>query len=220
MRIMRAPLAAGLLAAGLLLAGCGGESWPTAAGPVSEAPATPTPAPTSPATESAPPTSPATGDEDGGNDGGGDGGGGNGGGNGAAGRCTGADLGASVGRTTGEAGQRHTTIVWTNTSGEPCTMTGFGGVDLRGPDDPKHGPSYSLPRAEKQASTVRLAPGGAAHTVITWLPGDWKPAQLVVTPPDERASKTLPWPGGGVSRQDGATRPGTYIGPVAPGGSA
>ncbi|WP_068795943.1 DUF4232 domain-containing protein [Pseudonocardia sp. HH130630-07] len=227
MTIVRAPLAAGLLAAGLLLAGCGGDPWPSAAGPVSTPPPTSAPAPP---TTTAPPVDgggdaggdgggDGGGDAGGGSGGGGDGGGGNGGGGGggAPGRCTDAGLGAALGRTTGEAGQRHTTVVWTNNSGRPCTMTGFGGADLRGPDHPVHGPSYSLPRAEKPSAAVRLEPGGTAHTVITWLPGDWKPARLVITPPDETASKTLPWPGGSVSRQDGATRPGTYIDPVAPG---
>lgn len=221
-----ASLVAGLFAAGLLLTGCGGESWPTAAGPV---PTETTTAP--PATSSAPQT--GTGDEGGagGGAGGGSGGGseggnggGNGGGNAGADRCTGDDLGAALGRTTGETGQRHTTVVWTNTSDEPCTTSGFGGVDLRGPADPTFGPSYSLPRSAKEASPVRLAPGGTAHTVITWLPGggpapgaEWTPTEIVITPPDETASKTLPWPGGAVTRQDGATRPGTYIDPIAPG---
>ncbi|WP_181782902.1 DUF4232 domain-containing protein, partial [Pseudonocardia pini] len=104
-------------------------------------------------------------------------------------KCTLAQLEASVGRTTGEAGQRHTTIVWTNTSSAPCTMTGFGGVDLKGPDDPTFGPTYSLPRSSQEPRTVRLAAGAAAHTVITWLPPQdgpgWTPTGMLVTPPDE-----------------------------------
>lgn len=40
---------------------------------------------------------------------------------------------------------------------------------------------------------------------------------MVVTPPDETRSAELPWPGGAVLRQDGATRPGTFVGPVGEG---
>jgi hypothetical protein len=44
------------------------------------------------------------------------------------------------------------------------------------------------------------------------------PARLFVTPPDETAHATISWlPGIIVVRQDGATHPLTYIGPVAPG---
>lgn len=219
MRILRAPLVAGLLAAGLLTAGCGGEPWP--AGSV---PATPTPAAPAPATSTAPaegaggetpgdPTASAepTGAGDGSGSGPADG-------TPAAQRCTDGDLNAALGGTTGDTGQRRTTVVWTNSSPAPCAMTGFGGVDLRGPDHPTHGPSYSLPRSAGPASPVRLEPGGTAHSVITWLPGDdWKPTQIVITPPDETTPKTLEWPGAAVLRQDGATRPGTYLGPVSAG---
>ncbi|WP_249265694.1 hypothetical protein [Pseudonocardia sp. Ae406_Ps2] len=63
-----------------------------------------------------------------------------------------------------------------------------------------------------------MKPGGTAHTVITWLPGgSWTPTEIVVTAPDETTSTTLRWDQGPVLRQDGATRPGTYIHPVAPG---
>jgi uncharacterized protein DUF4232 len=136
------------------------------------------------------------------------------------GRCTLDQLTASLGRTTGEAGQRHTTVVWTNTSASDCVMEGFGGVDLQGPDDPM-GPTYSLPRTSATPESFPLAPGHAAHTTITWLPPQdgpgWTPTAMVVTPPNETRSARLDWPGGAVLRQDGATHPGTFIGPVSPG---
>jgi hypothetical protein len=137
-----------------------------------------------------------------------------------AGRCTLDQLTASLGRTTGEAGQRHTTVVWTNTSTSDCVMDGFGGVDLEGPDDPM-GHTYSLPRTSATPQSFTLAPGHAAHTTITWLPPQdgpgWTPTAMLVTPPNETRSARLDWPGGAVLRQDGATHPGTYIGPVGPG---
>ena len=135
-------------------------------------------------------------------------------------RCTFDQLKASLGRTTGEAGQRHTTVVWTNTSSTECLMEGFGGVDLQGPADPM-GPTYSLPRTSATPASFPLAPGRAAHTTITWLPPQdgpgWTPTAMLVTPPNETRSARLDWPGGAVLRQDGATHPGTYIGPVSPG---
>ncbi|GAA4836719.1 hypothetical protein GCM10023201_27030 [Actinomycetospora corticicola] len=136
------------------------------------------------------------------------------------GKCALTDVRPQVTLTTGEAGQRHTTVTWTNVSGATCTMFGFGGVDLDGPPNPTYGPTYSLPRSSVAPQTVRLAPGEKAHTVVTWLPGDWTPTKLVITPPDETHSAVLDWPGGGVLRQDGATRPGTYLGPVEAGASA
>ena len=139
----------------------------------------------------------------------------------AAGKCTLNELKASLGRTTGEAGQRHTVVVWTNTSGSTCTMTGFGGVDLVGPDDPAFGGVYSLPRQAGQPATIKLAPGAAAHSTITWLPPQdgpgWTPTGMNVTPPDETRSAGLDWPGGAVLRQDGATHPGTFLSPVQAG---
>lgn len=225
MTTLRAPLVTGLLATVLLLSACGGgDSWPSAAGPV---PAEPTSGGAPPSSEPAPPgapSAPAAPSTSVTSDGGGSHGAGPASGRGAgtadpaARRCADGDLDAAPGRTTGEAGQRHTTVVWTNTADRPCTMSGFGGVDLRGPDDPTHGPSYSLPRSSEEGPPVRLEPGSTAHTVITWLPGgDWTPNRIVITPPDGTRSKTLRWPGAAVERQDGATRPGTYIGPVTAG---
>lgn len=187
----RTPLLIGLLSAGLLVAGCGGGAAP------SEAPAALSTAPTAAAQQ---PTGETSSSEAG-----------------EVARCTSKTVQASVGTTLGD-NQKDTTIVWRNTSDAPCTMTGFGGVDLRGPDDPQFGPSYSLPRAGEEPTAVVVKPGGTAHTVITWLPGDsWTPTDIVVTAPDETTSTTLKWDQGPVSRQDGATRPGTYIHPVAPG---
>ena len=131
--------------------------------------------------------------------------------------CALADVRPQITLTTQDAGQRHTTVTWTNQSDSTCTMYGYSGADLDGPP-----PSpYSLPRqTSAEPLPVTLPPGGQAHTVITWLPGDWAPTTLVLTPPDEVHSAVLDWPGGGVLRQDGATRPGTYVGPVEPGAGA
>lgn len=197
----------GLLAAltAAALAGCSAAPAapatvppPPVASPTSSAPATPTPTAESTATSAA--AAPEKG------------------------KCLLSDLRPAVGRTTGEAGQRHTTVVWTNTSPSTCTMFGYGGVDLQGPPDPM-GTTYSLPRqTSEQPALVRLGPGDQAHSVITWLPSQsgpgWTPTKLLITPPDETHSAVLDWPGGAVQRQDGATHPGTYLGPVQRGGAA
>jgi hypothetical protein len=135
----------------------------------------------------------------------------------AATRCTLADLGVELGAPEGPPTQPTVRVIWTNTGDRECTMTGFGGADLRTPGD-----SVSLRRAERPTGTVRLPPGGRAQGSITFLPvaadapGAFPATELVVTPPDETRSASLPWTAGPVLRQDGATRPGTYLGPVEP----
>jgi hypothetical protein len=136
------------------------------------------------------------------------------------GRCVLTDLGAEVTTPAGSSGQQEVRVVWTNTSERSCTMTGFGGVDLVGSTDDR----YSLPRQERSTATVRLAPGERAHSTITYLPGTaaqgaYAATRLWATPPDETHSVVLDWPGGPVLRQDGATRPGSYLGPVEAGAS-
>ncbi|WP_379614844.1 DUF4232 domain-containing protein [Pseudonocardia sp. GCM10023141] len=183
----------GLLAAALVLSSCSGP-----------APSSPPVAPVPPPSTSA--AAPAGAEGSGRSD--------------AARKCLLSDLGPAVGETTGAAGQRQTLIVWTNTASTPCTMTGFSGIDLKGPDDPA-GPTYSLPRSSVAVAAVRLNPGDKAHSTISWLPPSdgpgWTPTQILATPPDETHSAVLPWPGGAVLRQDAATHPGTYVGPVQPG---
>jgi hypothetical protein len=207
MTTSRLPLPALLVVAAALTA-C------QSAAPAPAAPTTSAPAPTSTAATSAPSSATTSAEAAPG-------------GGGGSSRCTLDDLAASLGNSSSasgdpnaKGGQRITAVVWTNTSDGTCTMTGFGGVDLQGVDDPM-GPVYSLPRAQVEASTVTLEPGGTAHSTITWLsPEDltgWTPDRIVITPPDETRSAVVEWPGGALLRQDGATRPGTYLGPVRPG---
>lgn len=126
-----------------------------------------------------------------------------------------------------EGNQMAVFLVLTNMSGHDCTMYGFGGVDLHGPDDPQNGPVYSLRRSSEEPALVRLTTGASAHVTITYLRGSgtpapdndvWQPSSLVVTPPDETTPLTVPWTAGdAIQRQDSATHPGTYISPVAAG---
>lgn len=189
------------------LAGCTREvPVPVPASPPPAAPAAPT---TTPTDTSAAATSTNAADGDGGGDGGDE-------------RCRLDDLSAGTTRPEG-SGQQEVRVVWTNTSGAPCSMTGFGGADLVA--SPRSEDRYSLPRAQRETSTVRLAPGEQAHSTITFLPAERESAEIYAatkvyaTPPDETHSVLLDWPGGPVLRQDGATRPGTYLGPVEAGAS-
>lgn len=150
-------------------------------------------------------------------------------------RCHTGDLSARLGTVT-DGDTVH--LIYTNKSGHTCTMDGYGGVDLHGPADP-NGPVFSLRRdpdvqgrdADKlpKPSLVTLAPGGTAHTVITfgrYSPGDigsqgstkWVPTQIVSTPPDETTSLTTPWlPDTPVVRDDGATISRSYLSPIESG---
>lgn len=120
----------------------------------------------------------------------------------------------------GDASQMHFDVTLTNTSAESCVLQGYPGVDLVGPDDPMWGPVYSLPRQDGDPAPLTLAPGASAGSRLTFLPtpDGWVPTSIVVTPPDATIQLEVPWiPGGiGVLRQDGATHPGTYIGPLQP----
>ncbi len=117
-------------------------------------------------------------------------------------------------------GQNELSIVLTNTSPQPCLVQGFPGVDLVGPDDPAFGPTYSLPRQETGFAPVSVAPGHAVSSVVTYLAQGsqgWTPEKIVVTPPDTTTQLEVPWtPGLSVQRQDAATHPGTFVGPLRP----
>lgn len=117
-------------------------------------------------------------------------------------------------------GQGRLEVVLTNTSTQTCAVQGFPGVDLAGPDDPAFGPTYRLPRQAAEPAPLTVQPGAAVSSLLTYLsdgPDGWVPATLVVTPPDITTRLQAPWPAGvSVQRQDGATHPGTYIGPLHP----
>lgn len=93
-----------------------------------------------------------------------------------------------------------------------------------GPDDP-NGPTYQVLRVgvEDQQASSTIEPGRTATATLTYLtdsPGGfgtsgstgWVPTELVTTPPGDTEQLTAPWPSGDtVVRQDGATRPGTFV---------
>jgi hypothetical protein len=108
-------------------------------------------------------------------------------------------------------------LTMTNTGGEACLLRGYPGARLQGQDSQ----SWDLVRSgdeTKDVKDVQLAPGGTTTAYLTYLPekGDnrWDVVTLVVTPPNTDDSQEFRWPGGSVLRQDAATHPGTYVGPV------
>lgn len=115
--------------------------------------------------------------------------------------------------------QIHFALILTNNSSQPCALQGYPGVDLLGPDDPKWGPDYQLPQQAGDPQLLTLAPGASASSRLTFLPeppSGWVPHTIAVTVPNTSGRLETPWiPGDiAVSRQDAATHPGTYIGPL------
>lgn len=124
--------------------------------------------------------------------------------------------------TTEFVGQDHLEVILTNISQQSCTLQGYPGVDLVGPDVPTWGPVFSLTRQSGDPQPFTLEPGASATSILTIgapsAPEDfWYPTTLVVTPPDATTQLQMPWiPYTPVLRQDGATSPATYIGPLQP----
>jgi hypothetical protein len=124
--------------------------------------------------------------------------------------------------TTEFVGQDELEVILTNISQQSCTLQGYPGVDLVGPDVPTWGQVFSLTRQSGDPQPFTLEPGASATSILTIgepsLPEDfWYPTTLVVTPPDATTQLQMPWiPYTAVLRQDGATSPATYIGPLQP----
>jgi Protein of unknown function (DUF4232) len=120
----------------------------------------------------------------------------------------------------GDATQIHFDVILTNTSSQSCALQGYPGVDLLGPDDPMWGPDYQLPQQAGDPQLVTLEPGASARSRLTFLPdpNGWVPRTIAVTLPNTSGQLETPWVPGGipVARQDAASHPGTYIGPLQP----
>lgn len=122
----------------------------------------------------------------------------------------------------GDGAQIHFDVIFTNTSDHPCTLDGYPGVELVGPDDPMWGPVYQLPQEAGQPQPVTLPPGASATSRLTFLadPDGWVPTTIAVTLPNAAGQMEVPWIAGGipVARQDAASHPGTYIAALQPDG--
>jgi hypothetical protein len=132
------------------------------------------------------------------------------------------------GRSEGPPGQFHLNLVFVNSdnlTNTSCRVSGFPDVELIGPVYPMYGSIYVLPDQAGRSERVTLRPGQSAHAVLTWLPASsrsdrWVPGYVRAVVPTNRGpsfAMALPWRFGSVLRQDAATHPGTYIGPIRPG---
>ena len=145
----------------------------------------------------------------------------------AAGRPVPCDLTLRYGpQSEARSGQFHLNLIFANNPGDtPCRVFGFPDVELIGPAYPTFGSIYVLPDQAGTSQSVMLRPGQSAHSLLTWLRGPssghrWTPGYIRVVVPTNRGGSfavALPWRYGSVLRQDGASHPGTYIGPVRPG---
>ncbi|WP_189221608.1 DUF4232 domain-containing protein, partial [Saccharothrix coeruleofusca] len=128
-------------------------------------------------------------------------------------RCT--NLEVSAPEVAQDSGSLHVRVVFTNRGGRECSVAGFPGVRLDGAD----GTSWDLVRQHQAPASLTLPPDGRAMSKLTFLPEapetGWAVRTLVVTPPDTTQTQELPWTAGPVLKQDAATHPGTYIGPLS-----
>ncbi|MGH3248786.1 MAG: DUF4232 domain-containing protein [Trebonia sp.] len=185
-----------VVGAGLLAAGCSPSSSSSTAGSAATPAATTaaTPAATPAATQSAATTT----------------------------ACTANVLSFAFGAKTGTATQPTQAVDMTNKGSSACTMRGFPGVDLVGAANGKQSYSWPLRRSSASYSPVTLQPGGSAHFNLVYLPKaagdstDIAVSKIVMTPPNTFSQAQLTW-NQSVLLQDGATHPGTYIGPVTVG---
>jgi hypothetical protein len=137
--------------------------------------------------------------------------------------CTVSVLSFALGAKTGAAGQQMTQVVdLTNKGSAACAMKGFPGVDLVGVAKGQLNYSWSLARSSARYVQVTLQPGRTAHFNLIYLPyasGDgieFTVVKLVLTPPNTFTQAQVTW-SQAVLLQDGATHPGTFIGPVVAG---
>lgn len=118
-------------------------------------------------------------------------------------------------------------IMLTNQSSVPCTVRGFPGVRLEGAD----GTTWDLVRTNAPSAPVLLGSGEHATADLIYTTAvpytgtgggidfnaGWHVSSFAVTPPNSTNTRTMPWVDSvGLVKQDGATHPGTYIGPVRP----
>jgi Protein of unknown function (DUF4232) len=200
----RAALAAGALSCAAALAGCassGSSSQPPAAGSTTTVTASPSaPAASSNTPDVVAPSSSAAGSA----------------------ACATSALQVKLGASNGYAGGVYQTIDFTNTSGSPCTLTGYPGVSL------VTGPSHQqLGLAAKRststpATTVTLAPGATANAQLQIVDAlnfpspacsPTKAADLKVFPPNQFTAVYLP----DTSYGCGKSVQTLFIAPIRPG---
>ncbi len=116
-------------------------------------------------------------------------------------KCTAADLEGSVAPSDAAAGNRYADLVVTNTSGDPCTLYGYGGLELTGADGEPL-PTELTRSLPPKPSMVTLPPGGTATKQLHWTvvpsgdepvtgPCETPAAGARVIPPDDTRAFTV-----------------------------
>lgn len=139
---------------------------------------------------------------------------------GSAARCSAATITPSLGTVPAPGGQITVPLYYSNSGSAPCTLAGYPGATLQGPDYPQFGPQYQLARATAVTpTTITLNPGQRAvadltlGTVAATDATGWQPTALLTIAPGDTTVMTVPFPASTpVSRQDAATHPATYVG--------
>lgn len=118
-------------------------------------------------------------------------------------RCHTGDLSGSVQNQDAGAGQRYADLVLRNDSGRPCTVYGYGGMQLVDASG-RPLPTNLQREADPGPSLVHLAPGATTRSTLHWTvvatgdeptdaPCEPEPAGARVTPPDETDQLTVAW---------------------------
>jgi hypothetical protein len=118
-------------------------------------------------------------------------------------RCHTSMLSATLQYAGAGAGQRGALLTVRNTSGQTCTLFGYAGLQLLGANGAPV-PTNLERNADPAPKLMRLAPGASATADITYSgmnsddePGtgncEPQPANVLVTPPDERDPLTASW---------------------------
>lgn len=107
-----------------------------------------------------------------------------------------------------------------NTGAGDCTMRGYPKVTLEMGTETEGVQSETFFRRQtEQPRTVTLKPGGTATFTLYFLAGERSdnvidPGVADITRPANTSSRQLHWPWGPVQRQEAATHPLNYVGPV------
>jgi len=122
---------------------------------------------------------------------------------GGSGRCTAAVLRGTVRPRDAAAGNRYADLVVTNTGAVPCTLYGYGGLQLL--DAAGHPlPTTALRDEPPGPALVTVAPHATAEKLLHWgvvptgnepadRPCQPTPARLSIIPPDETQPFTVTW---------------------------
>jgi hypothetical protein len=123
--------------------------------------------------------------------------------------CSTPQLSASFGMVDAGLGNRYVRLRFTNTSGAPCTLSGFVGLQLVGAQPI---PTNVVHSQDAPVTVVSVAPGAPASSLLHWgaIPGanepqsgpcEPTPTQMRVSVPNQAAPLVVGWSFGPVCQQ-------------------